>query len=97
MPDLKMTPARIALLRAVADPKTEVYAALGSNLRVTWADADVYVKPEFRAAKKVTKRAEELEAAKLIKRAPAGVRYHQPRHYSLTEAGAKVLAELDQE
>jgi DNA-binding transcriptional ArsR family regulator len=93
MPALKMTPTRLALLRAVADPTIDVSAAI-SGLRGSWSTADVWLKAPGEVHRKVTKKVDELEVAGLVKRASAGVRYHQPRRYSLTEAGAKVLAEL---
>lgn len=93
MADLKMTPARLALLRAVDDPNTEVYASTG--LGGSWSTADVWIRVPGEVRRKATKRVDELEVAGLVKLAPTGVRYHQPRDYSLTEAGAKVLADLN--
>ncbi len=92
MADLKMTPARILLLRAVADPKTEVYASVG--LGGSWSTADVWLNPPYEVRRKVTQRVDELEVAGLVQRAPAGTRYYQPRHYSLTADGEAILAGL---
>jgi len=93
MTDLKMTPARIALLHAVADPGTEVNASAGRG--GSWSTAEVWMRAPGELRRKVTKRVDELEIVGLVKLAPVGVRYHQPRDYSLTEAGSKVLADLD--
>ncbi len=94
MTPLTIPPARAEILRAVADPGVRVFAAIGS-LRGSWADADVWLSPADGTDRKVTGSIGKLEQAGLVKREPAGVRYHSHRHYSLTAEGVKVLADYD--
>jgi DNA-binding MarR family transcriptional regulator len=92
--DLKLTPTRLALLRAVADPNTDVYAEPAS-IRGGWSNAVVRVKEAGVPVRTVTKVAAELEQAGLIERAKPGVRYFGRRRYSLTDAGRAELAKHD--
>lgn len=92
MSALNMTPARIAILRAVADPNIEVYATITVH---SWAAADVWMREPGEMKQKVTGKVKPLVSAGLVKVAPVGTRYHQPRPYTLTEAGEKILADLD--
>jgi hypothetical protein len=91
--DLKMTPTRIALLRAVADPGVEVAAKIRRGN--SWSTADVFLREPGSGERKVTAEVSKLEAAGLVRLGPSGVRYFTPRDYSLTEAGEKVLADHD--
>lgn len=95
MTDLKVTDARIALLRDVANSDVEVYAS--ARLGGAWSTADVYLKRPYEVERKVTKQVEVLEQARLVERRPCGVRYHAPRPYTLTDAGREWLASAEQE
>jgi hypothetical protein len=92
--DLRMTPTRAALLRAVADPDIEVFAVFG-GLRGSWSTADVWIREPGRALRKVTALAGWLEAVGMVRRGPVRNRYHAPRHYTLTDNGRAALAALD--
>lgn len=95
MTAVKPTPARIALMRAVDNPDVEVYAS--ARLGGSWSTAEVWLKEPYTMARKVTKQVGTLEAAGLVVRARPGVRYHQPRPYSLTDAGRVWLAQHAEE
>lgn len=102
-----ITDTRAELLRAIANPDVEVYASLGSIFNTSWADANVWVKRPDDTLRKVTKVVGDLEKAGLVERAPEhaaapdapwGARNaarRLPRHYTLTDAGRKALAEYD--
>lgn len=93
MTALNITADRAELLRAIADRDIEVYAAIAA-LRGSWSTADVWIRHDG-SERKVTAKIRKLETAGLVKRGQPGVRYHEPRHYTLTEAGEKALAEYD--
>lgn len=107
MTGIRITPTRATILRAIANPNTDVYAALGSVFNTSWTDADVWAKNPDGTRRKVTKTVGELEAAGLVERAPEhtaapdapwGARNaarRRPRHYTLTPDGAAVMAELN--
>jgi hypothetical protein len=91
--ELRMTPARVALLRAVADPNVEVSATVG--LGGTWSTADVYLRRWGQYERKVTAAVALLEAAGLIVRGGVGEHFYAARPYSLTPDGEKALARID--
>ena len=88
-----MTITRIVLLRAVADPRTEVYAAI-PRVRGTWDTAEAWLREPGGMAWKVTGRIRPSVEAGLVTLAPVGARYHERRPYMLTPAGKKALTEL---
>ncbi len=94
MPTLTITATRANILRAVADPEVEVYAAIAA-LRGSWSTADVWISPQGRREQKVTGKIRPLEDAGLVKRGLPGARYHSPRYYTLTSDGEKALAAYD--
>jgi predicted MarR family transcription regulator len=94
MTTLTITDTRAELLRAIADPNIEVYAAIAA-LRGSWSTADVWIRRGGSLEQKVTGKIRKLETAGLVKRGQPGARYHEPRHYTLTDAGRKALAEYD--
>lgn len=93
MTALTITADRAELLRAVDNPDIEVYAAIAA-LRGSWSTADVWIRHDG-SERKVTAKIGKLETAGLVKRGQPGARYHAPRHYTLTDAGRKALAEYD--
>lgn len=94
MPDLTITAARANILRAIADPNTEVYASIPA-LRGSWSTAQVWLAPAEGREKQITNAIRPLEAASLVKRGPGGARYHAPRHYTLTDDGRQALTDYD--
>lgn len=94
MTDLKPTAARLALLRAIADPGVTVYTcrefASGKPMSV-WNLPD-------HSERLVTKRCADLAAAKLIEKGKAsGPSWYARRPWEITEAGRAWLAEHDKE
>lgn len=94
MTALKATPARIALMRAIAAPDIEVSAS--ARMGGSWSTAEVWLKAPYESWRRVTKQVERLELAGLVKRGPVGVRYHEPRPYALTDAGREWLAQHEE-
>lgn len=71
-----------------------MYAAIGA-LRGSWSTADVWIRPAGGQEQKITAKVRRLEVAGLVKRGPVGARYHERRHYWLTDDGVRVLAAHD--
>ena len=89
MADLRPTPARLALLQAVAEGGvTEHYGIWQSDTSAVWAHG-----PAGTRRRTVTARADDLYRAGLIRlgdKIHAG--YRSPRLFEITEAGYAVLA-----
>lgn len=96
MNNLTITTRRADILRAIADPNIEVYASLGDFRNTHWPSADVWLKTPDGMTWKVTKVVADLEAAGLVTREAQHARFRQPRHYTLTKAGEKALADYDE-
>ena len=92
MDDLRMTPNRVALLRAVADPAVTVYLCRNFD---TGKPMSVWRQPDS-SERLVTKRAAELDDAGLIKAGPAsGPSWYARKNWEITDAGRATLAALD--
>jgi len=90
MPDVNLTPARVAVLRAVADPTVRVYRSrdLGTFEAVSTWD-------QYNRAKKVTAICDWLEKHGLIRTGPpSSPSLYARRSWEITEAGAETLAAL---
>lgn len=92
MADLRMTPARVALLSAVAAPDVTVYLCRNFD---TGKPMSVWRQPDS-SERLVTKRAAELNDAGLIKAGPAsGPSWYARKNWEITDHGRRVLAALD--
>ncbi|MEV2239569.1 hypothetical protein [Micromonospora sp. NPDC049891] len=97
MTHLNITTRRANILNAINNPNTDVYACLGSIKNTHWPSADIWLKDETGMTWKVNAVVTELEAAGLVKRAPQGARFREPRHYTLTDAGRAALDAYNQQ
>lgn len=93
MTTLRMTPARLALLRAVADPNVTVFQFLDTDLGRL---RSVWIQPDF-TERMVTRPADDLVKAGLVE--VGDLSYVSPRvaarRYGVSEEGRRVLAEPD--
>lgn len=99
MTDLKLTPARIALLRAISDPAALVYAHMAYVKAVDadeteWASAAVWLRVPGNDPRIATPQAVALRDAGLIALALYDRKANR-RALVLTEAGEQVLADHD--
>lgn len=92
MTDLKLTPARAEILRAVAAGQVKHYRNWGKD-----PDEDCWSPSGYGRGKRVTAAVDFLRQAKLIETGPAEhASMYAPKPWRLTEAGQRWLSEHEE-
>lgn len=89
---LRITPARKELLQAVADGAVKDQYSVGAGWNTDWDRGPGWdSRPGSRRFVAVSGKMHQLYEAGLVRRGTIGARYHDPRTWTITEAGRAAL------